>query len=52
MTPAKRRSHHMALDNVRERLALHFGGRASLETGEVNGQFLTTLRIPLETGEA
>ena len=46
MTSAGRRSHHMALANVRERLALYFGGRASLKTREEGGHFLAILCLP------
>lgn len=45
----RRHGHHMALDNVRERLALHFGPRAELEAGEEAGCFRTRLHLPLVT---
>jgi two-component system sensor histidine kinase AlgZ len=36
----------MALDNIRARLQLHYGGRASLSTGQGDGHWYTVLSIP------
>jgi len=38
----------MALANIRDRLAVIYGDRASLETGSVAGGFVARLAIPLE----
>lgn len=37
----------MALDNIRERLKLHYDEEASLETSAVDGVFAVTIRLPL-----
>jgi two-component system sensor histidine kinase AlgZ len=39
--------HGMALDNIRERLRLAFGSRASLLTYDNNEQFYAVLSLPL-----
>jgi len=41
-----RPGNHMALDNVRERLALHFDVEARLETVAAGGQYLVTIVVP------
>jgi two-component system sensor histidine kinase AlgZ len=38
----------MALENIRQRLELAYGGRARLETSEADGRYRATLRLPLE----
>jgi len=47
----RRRSNHMAVDNVRERLALHFGAAAHLDLEAHDGTFHASLVLP-GTGEA
>lgn len=37
----------MALDNIRERLRLHYDAEASLETAAADGVFTVTIRLPL-----
>lgn len=37
----------MALNNIRSRLAVLYGGRAELSTREADGRFVTALRYPL-----
>lgn len=39
--------HHIALDNLRERLALHFDAEARLHTRVQGGHFTVQLRLPL-----
>ena len=41
----------MALDNIRERLKLHYDEEASLETSAVDGVFAVTIRLPLVRDE-
>lgn len=41
--------HHMALDNIRERLALHFDAEASLRLRQEGGEFEVLVRLPLRT---
>lgn len=41
-----RAGNHMALDNVRERLALHFDVEARLDTGEEGGEFRVRIVLP------
>jgi len=43
---AGRSGHQMALDNIRERLSLAFGGEAGLDTVASAGRFTATLRFP------
>jgi sensor histidine kinase YesM len=38
--------HGMALDNIRERLLLAYGARASLHTSQDDGNFYTILSLP------
>ena len=42
----RRRSNHMAVDNVRERLALHFGAAARLDLETRDGTFHARLVLP------
>jgi len=49
--PARSAGHRMAQDNVRERLALAFGGRARLDTETSDGWYTARLRIPVEDVE-
>lgn len=46
-----RESHGMALSNIRRRLALTFGDRASLVTSQSDEQFFSVLTLPLEAVE-
>ncbi len=45
---ARRRSNHMALDNIRERLAIHFGPAGTLTTTPAHGHFTATLVFPYQ----
>ncbi len=48
--PTQRRaSNRMALDNIRERLASHYGDDAGLDIEEKAGHFQVTLSLPLKT---
>lgn len=49
---ARQDGHHMALDNIRERLALHFDAEASLRLRQEGGEFevLVCLPIQLQSG--
>jgi two-component system, LytTR family, sensor histidine kinase AlgZ len=40
------------LNNVRQRVAYHFGPRASVEAGPKQGRFVVTLRLPVEVRHA
>ncbi|GFZ89186.1 sensor histidine kinase [Dyella caseinilytica] len=40
------------LNNVRQRVAYHFGPRASVEAGPKNGRFVVTLQLPVEVRHA
>jgi two-component system sensor histidine kinase AlgZ len=42
----------IALDNIRERLQLLYAGRASVDAGPNNGQWVVTLRFPALAGTA
>ncbi|MCM2341278.1 histidine kinase [Rhodoferax sp.] len=42
----------IALDNIRERLALHFDVEARLKVETVNGEFVVSVRIPIKHGRA
>jgi two-component system sensor histidine kinase AlgZ len=46
-TPRKQ-GNRMALENIRERLAAHYGETASLELSEQEGQFRVILTLPLQ----
>jgi two-component system sensor histidine kinase AlgZ len=46
---AQQNGHHMALDNIRERLALHFDAEASLRLRQNDGEFEVLVRLPLRT---
>jgi two-component system sensor histidine kinase AlgZ len=37
----------MALNNIRSRLSVLYGGRAELSTREADGRYVTALRYPL-----
>lgn len=41
-----RKGNQMALDNIRQRLALHYGDRAGLSTGLVDGLFQVRVHFP------
>lgn len=43
-----REGNRIALDNIRERLALHFDVEARLKVDIVNGEFVVSLRIPIK----
>lgn len=53
---APHQGNHMALDNLRERLALFFDAEASLQVTEADGQYHTMIRLPYQpaaqTGQA
>ncbi len=46
---AERAGNRMALDNIRERLALFFDAEASIETGVENGRYRVEIQIPYRT---
>lgn len=52
ITPARapRAGNRVAQDNVRQRLAAHFGARGSLTAREADGQYEVTVRIPRDGG--
>ena len=45
---APQNGNHMALDNIRERLALHFDAEASLRIQQTAGEFEVLVRLPLK----
>lgn len=45
-----REGNRIALDNIRERLALHFDVEARLKVETVNGEFVVSVRIPIKHG--
>jgi len=45
-----RRSRGLGLDNVRRRLATHYGNQASVAAEAVDGQFRVTIVVPVVTG--
>ncbi len=47
----RRAGHHMAIDNIRERLQLHFGRRGRLVAGAADGRFSARVEFP-QLGEA
>lgn len=47
-----REGNRIALDNIRERLALHFDVEARLKIDIVNGEFVVSLRIPIKRERA
>ena len=49
---AVRSGNRMALDNIRQRLDLAFGGRASVAVDDTGEQYRVTLRFPLLTDPA
>ncbi|MDR2877022.1 MAG: sensor histidine kinase [Chromatiales bacterium] len=53
ITPPRhgRRGHHMALDNIRERLRLHYGPSARLEVVDAGDAFQVSLIFPLHATE-
>jgi len=44
---AHRRGNRIAMENVRERLLRHFGGRATLRNAEQSGDYLVDMVIPI-----
>lgn len=46
--PQVRAGNSIALDNIRERLALHFDVEARLKVDTVNGEFVVSVRIPVK----
>lgn len=50
--PQIREGNRIALDNIRERLALHFDVEARLKIDTVNGEFVVSLRIPIKRERA
>ena len=47
-----REGNRIALDNIRERLALHFDVEARMKVDTVNGEFVVSLRIPIKRERA
>ena len=45
----QREGNRIALDNLRQRFALAWGGRASVEAGPTEGRYRVVLRFPAET---
>lgn len=45
----RRQGNRMALENIRERLAAHYGDSASLQIEEADDRFSVTLTLPLQT---
>ncbi len=45
-----RRGNRIAMDNVRERLSRHFGGRATLQNLEQQGNYYVKIRMPIVRG--
>jgi two-component system sensor histidine kinase AlgZ len=50
--PAQRAGNRMALDNIRERLALFFDAEARLEAGAAGGRYRVEIDIPYKSGAA
>jgi two-component system sensor histidine kinase AlgZ len=48
--PALRRGNHIALDNIRQRLALHYGGKARLEVESTADYHAAILWLPKRAG--
>ena len=46
--PQVRAGNSIALDNIRERLALHFDVEARLKADAVDGEFVVSVRIPVK----
>ena len=44
----RRPGNRLALDNVRQRLGVHFGGRARLTLDDAEGRYVATLTLPYE----
>ena len=44
--PATRQGNHLALENIRERLALLYGARALVKAGAFGEEYIVTLRFP------
>lgn len=47
-----REGNRIALDNIRERLALHFDVEARLKVDTVNGEFVVSVRLPIKRERA
>lgn len=47
--PNRRTGHHMAIDNIRERLRLNYGRRGRLEATSGDGVFIARIEIPYLT---
>ena len=48
---APHQGNHMALDNLRERLALFYDAEASLQIAEADGQYHTMIRLPYQPAD-
>jgi two-component system sensor histidine kinase AlgZ len=48
---SRRKGNHMAVDNIRERLALAFGGAASMDLAESDTRYTVRLKIPQARNE-
>ena len=46
-SPGMREGNRLALGNIRERLALIYGGRALMKSGRFDAEYIVTLRFPL-----
>lgn len=44
----RRPGNRLALDNLRQRLGVHFGGRATLTVDDTTGRYVATLALPYE----
>lgn len=44
----RRPGNRLALDNLRQRLSVHFGGRATLTVDDTTGRYVATLALPYE----
>ncbi len=47
-----RQGNRLALDNIRQRLAAHFGSRGALSIDDRDGQYRVTLTLPYDKGRA
>ena len=45
-----RRGNRIAMENVRERLSRHFGGRATLQNREQHGNYYVKIAMPIVRG--
>lgn len=50
--PAGREGNRLALANIRERLALMYGGRSTVKAGRFDDEYIVTLRFPFRESSA